>query len=136
MAVADQYNGCDRIIVMFRKEEHGCGVVKNTCQKCGKSFETYFVHGDTHRPRLMQCNNCKSIYYYDEEYAYYIKPLNEQIKGKVCAECKSDLQKSLVKYKPSKKCNLCGGELKRGSVTQHDYREFYEIYSDKIKRTT
>ena len=119
---------------MFRKEEHGCGIIKNTCQECGKTIETYFVHGDTHRPKLMQCNNCDAIYYYDEEFSHYLKPIDEQIDGKVCATCKTNLKDSLVKYKPPKKCKYCGGPLARGVVTKNDYGNFFEIYSDRIRK--
>ena len=115
----------------FLKEMHGCGVVRSCCEDCNECHESYFVLGDTHRPQLMQCSRCDSIYYYDKEYAHYIRPLERQIEGKLCEACGARLVETLRKYKPSKKCAKCGGKLKRGDVQQQATREFYEIYSDR-----
>lgn len=115
----------------FLKERHGCGVVHSCCEGCGESQESYFVMGDTHRPVLMQCSRCCSIYYYDEEYAHFIRPLAQQIEGKFCEDCGARLTETLRRYKPAKKCSKCGGKLKRVNVQLQANREFYEIYSDR-----
>lgn len=119
----------------LNKEKKGCGIVISECSECKAIYESYFVEGDTHRPHLMQCTRCKSIYYYDEESSHYLKPLSEQIKKMQCAECGESLIKSLKKYTPVKKCLDCGGTLNRKSVSNHEYREFYEIYSKQNKGT-
>ena len=80
----------------------------------------------------MQCSKCQTIYYYDEETEYYNKPLSRQIEEKSCPQCKNELSETLQKYSPQKKCNNCGGNLRKEGTKKHEYREFFDLYSDVI----
>lgn len=110
----------------------GCGVIHQRCGKCGSSNESFFVEGDSREPRLMQCSNCHTVFYYEEETSYYHKPLNEQLDGKVCPECSVELKDHLKPYKSAKTCSNCDGLLLRESVEPTAYREFYDLYSDVL----
>jgi len=117
----------------FERRERGVGVIKKECTGCSTTHETYFLLGDTHRPKLMECSECSELFYYTEDCVNYIRPIEDQIREKRCPTCKASLKNTLVKYRPEKHCSQCGSDkMVVVQESNHEYRMFFDLYSDSI----